>query len=107
ARNPARPERTGATAGLVCGEAGTRVANELSPGFPTAPVKEDLMRLLRTALGLALVVALAFAVKVPAADEHHHHGDHFDKCAKACGDCQRACDSCSTHCAHMVAQGKK
>jgi hypothetical protein len=64
------------------------------------------MRLLRPALGLALVAALALVVRAPATEEHHH-GDIYDKCAKACGDCQRACDSCSTHCAHLVASGKK
>src|SRR3569623_948135 len=31
----------------------------------------------------------------------------FDECAKACNDCQRACDACSTHCARLMADGKK
>jgi len=38
-------------------------------------------------------------------DGHHH--EMFDKCAKACNDCQRICDACTHHCAHMVSQGKK
>ncbi len=38
-----------------------------------------------------------------------HSMDHtmMLACAKACSDCQRACDSCSTHCAHMLHEGKK
>lgn len=40
----------------------------------------------------------------PAHDGHHAH---YDKCAKECNDCQRACDSCATHCAMLLAQGKK
>jgi hypothetical protein len=40
----------------------------------------------------------------PKAGTHH---EAFDKCAKACNDCQRICDACATHCAHLIAQGKK
>ena len=65
------------------------------------------MRLARNALGLALIVALAFVVKLPAAQHEDHHGGPHDKCAKACSDCQRACDSCATHCARLLAAGKK
>jgi hypothetical protein len=64
------------------------------------------MDLVRTAFGLALLAALAFAVNAPAA-QHEHDGDAYDKCARACSDCQRACDSCATHCAHLLAEGKK
>ena len=42
------------------------------------------------------------------ATPHQHDGDHgFMACAQACSDCQRQCDSCATHCAHMLADGKK
>jgi hypothetical protein len=41
-----------------------------------------------------------------AQEGHEHHGAH-EACAKACNDCQRACDSCATHCAKLVATGKK
>lgn len=37
----------------------------------------------------------------------HAHAEHFDKCAKACNDCQRMCDACSGHCAVLAANGKK
>ncbi len=63
------------------------------------------MRPVHTAVGLALVVALAVAVHAPAADRDHHNA--YDRCAKACGDCQRACDSCAAHCAKMLAEGHK
>jgi hypothetical protein len=29
------------------------------------------------------------------------------ECAKACSDCQLACDLCATHCAKLLADGKK
>jgi len=32
-------------------------------------------------------------------------GDHFDRCAKACSECQRACDGCANHCAELMAGG--
>jgi hypothetical protein len=64
------------------------------------------MRLLRSAVGLTLVAALALAMNLPAAGQGHH-GEYYDKCARACSDCQRSCDSCSTHCAHLLAEGKK
>jgi hypothetical protein len=62
------------------------------------------MRLVRTAFGLALAVALILAGNAPAADEHH---GAYDRCARACSDCQRSCDSCATHCANMLARGQK
>ena len=46
----------------------------------------------------------------PKSDDHAGHAGQDEmmaKCAKACSDCQRACDSCATHCAHLVAEGKK
>jgi len=35
------------------------------------------------------------------------HAAHFLKCAEECNKCQQACDSCATHCAKLLAQGKK
>lgn len=40
-------------------------------------------------------------------DKQHEHEGMMLACAKACSDCQRACDSCATHCADMLAEGKK
>src|SRR5688500_717418 len=37
----------------------------------------------------------------------HKHDSHYMDCAKACHDCARICDACGTHCAKMVADGKK
>src|SRR5262245_24744154 len=56
-------------------------------------------------LPLAFVAILALDGSARPADDKHAHA--FDACAKACGDCQRACDSCATHCARLVAEGKK
>lgn len=39
--------------------------------------------------------------------QHPVHDKAFQACAKACSDCQRACDMCSTHCAHLLHDGKK
>jgi hypothetical protein len=36
----------------------------------------------------------------------HAHKEMFDRCAKACNDCQRICDACAAHCAHLIAKGK-
>lgn len=60
------------------------------------------------ALAVALLAggALLTADEKGKGDAHDHHGA-YDACAKACSDCQRSCDSCATHCAMMVAQGKK
>ena len=54
-------------------------------------------------LGLALSLS-AFSPSFAADDKHHAA---YEACAKACNDCQRACDMCTTHCATMVADGKK
>ena len=43
----------------------------------------------------------------PAKTEHSEHDAMMMACAKACSDCQRMCDMCGTHCAHMLAEGKK
>ena len=55
------------------------------------------------AIGLA---ALAMGVK-GIASEGQEHDAHFEKCAKACADCQIHCDSCFHHCAELVAKGNK
>ena len=55
---------------------------------------------------LALVVA-AFTAEGKARDKSHDHAAAYDTCDKACGDCQRECDSCATHCAKLIADGKK
>lgn len=39
--------------------------------------------------------------------DHMEHNEMMQACAKACSDCQRACDMCSTHCSHMLGEGKK
>jgi hypothetical protein len=31
----------------------------------------------------------------------------FDKCARACSDCQRLCDACATYCAKLLAKGSE
>src|SRR5947209_8470720 len=69
-----------------------------------------MRKLVLTALALA---AASFAGgpgwtaadKADGGSPEHHAA--FEHCAKACGDCQRACDSCATHCARLVADGKK
>jgi hypothetical protein len=72
--------------------------------------------LYRRALHLVAAVMVAVLI-VPLSDAGgtkdkgkeglHAHHEHFDKCARACNDCQRICDACSIHCAGMVAKGKK
>jgi hypothetical protein len=67
------------------------------------------MRKLTVVLGVALA-ALALplgATAVLTGEKHKGHDEAFDRCAKACNDCQRACDACATHCAHLVASGRK
>ena len=60
-------------------------------------------------LSLAAAAAVLFvaALPVPGDESHSEHAATFDRCAKACNDCQRACDSCATHCANLVASGRK
>jgi hypothetical protein len=38
---------------------------------------------------------------------HMEHSAALQACAEACSNCQRSCDSCATHCAHLLADGKK
>jgi len=70
-------------------------------------------------VALALLAVLSFAptartaepkredAKVAAKADHSEHDAMLAACAKACSDCQRACDMCTTHCGHMLAEGKK
>jgi hypothetical protein len=55
-----------------------------------------------TAAGLT-----ALAGAAAHAQEGHPHAEHFDKCAKACVECQTHCDSCFEHCATLVVKGDK
>jgi len=64
------------------------------------------MRPTRNVLGLVVIAVLVLAGNISYAD-HDHHGGMFEKCAKACSDCQRACDSCGSHCAKLITEGKK
>jgi len=64
-------------------------------------------------IGMAMFVLtismFGFAQQGRTADKvaHTEHSEAMQACAKACSDCQRACDTCATHCAHMLAEGKK
>ena len=63
-------------------------------------------------LGLAAAAVLSAGIAAqdkPVADKHADHKMHagHEACAKACNDCQRACDACASHCAVMLAEGKK
>lgn len=61
-------------------------------------------------VALALFGVMAFAQQGPAQEKKGDHMEHnamMQECAKACSDCQRACDLCATHCAHLLAGGKK
>ena len=53
------------------------------------------------------VMGSAIAVAQKSAEQGHEHETHFEKCAKACADCQTHCDSCFQHCAELVAKGDK
>jgi len=70
------------------------------------------------ALALIAVLAIAPAARTaepkaepakaePGKIDHAEHDAMMMACAKACSDCQRMCDMCATHCAHMLAEGKK
>jgi hypothetical protein len=63
---------------------------------------------------LAVAVAVSFAIAQTGTQDKQTqpgtrdaHAESYDRCAKACSDCQRACDSCATHCAQLLAEGKK
>ncbi len=52
---------------------------------------------------------LVVAVAAPGLGEEQGHEHHavFQKCARACADCQLQCDSCFTHCRTLLTEGKK
>lgn len=45
--------------------------------------------------------------KAKAKPDHDHGKMMAESTAAVAGECQRACDMCTTHCAQMVAEGKK
>jgi hypothetical protein len=61
------------------------------------------------------IVALAFTLAITGMELFANQAFAADMkvdqklqdCAKACSDCQRECDLCATHCAHLLAEGKK
>jgi hypothetical protein len=57
-----------------------------------------------TAAGLAAMEAtgLAFERKPETGSAPE---SLFDKCAKACSDCERLCEACATYCAKLLAKG--
>lgn len=59
-----------------------------------------------SAAAIAAFEGAAFA-QAPSGGAHAEHDDMLQACAEACSDCQRACDMCATHCAHLLADGKK
>ena len=62
------------------------------------------------ALALAIVGLVAFAHEGQTQEkkvDHMEHNAMMQSCAKACSDCQRMCDHCATHCANLLADGKK
>lgn len=63
----------------------------------------------RRQFGMAGLSAAALAAmhSTGLAGEKDHEHELHDECAEACSDCQRECDACATHCAGMVADGKK
>lgn len=62
---------------------------------------------LSAAAAVAINSAVAQDEKGKESDAHSAHEEMFRKCADACNACQRECDSCTTHCAHMLVEGKK
>jgi hypothetical protein len=59
------------------------------------------------ALAAASAGRTASAQAGVAKAEHREHDAQMQACAKACADCQLMCDMCSTHCSHLLAEGKK
>jgi Domain of Unknown Function (DUF326) len=62
------------------------------------------------ALALAILGVVVFAQNAQTQDKKMDHSEHnamMQACAKACSDCQQMCNSCTTHCTHMLLQGKK
>src|SRR5262249_16426057 len=68
-------------------------------------------RIARAALGAAIILLAGFGGSLTRGqertrDEGHHHGPYAD-CARACASCAFQCETCFTHCAKLVAEGKK
>ena len=63
--------------------------------------REAISMLGATAAGLT-----AMTITEARADEHQMAHEQFEKCAKACADCQLHCDSCFHHCAELAAKGE-
>lgn len=79
-----------------------------------------MLRLSTTAIALAGVMGLSGGTTAQppagsqpggkaagAAGGKDAHAAAFEQCAKACNDCEQICAACATHCAHMLAGGKK
>lgn len=62
-----------------------------------------------SALAVAALETSAVGQNRPGDKAGHAAGDdrRLRTCAEACSDCQRECDSCSTHCAHLLHEGKQ
>jgi hypothetical protein len=67
---------------------------------------------------LSVLILLGAAILIPLAGTpstadsqtvaaRDTHDAAYQACAKACGECALACDTCGSHCAKMVAEGKK
>jgi hypothetical protein len=71
-----------------------------------------------TVRGLALAAVLGLTGQATAQDRKPAvqpdspgakggHDAAYEQCAKACNDCEQICAACATHCADLLAQGKK
>jgi len=56
---------------------------------------------------LILTAGVGFTADPPAKADPNKMTEMYMHCADACNACQRECDFCATHCALMVADGKK
>jgi len=67
------------------------------------------MRCLRPLAIAALAITLLSVSGSTTAQERKSRADDqkYWDCAKACDDCGRVCDACATHCARLIADGKK
>ena len=66
-----------------------------------------MRRELLTAALAALILAGAASADKDTGKKKTMKSSAHDACAKACFHCERLCESCATHCAHLLAQGKK
>lgn len=68
--------------------------------------RRQAVKLLGAAAGLVLGGQAIAADRDP--EPASGHGDRrLDACADACGKCLRECEACSTHCAGLLAAGRK